>query len=312
MTGRQHLIIFIVLALGLYTLYDASLLRRLSEKWDRYSSEVGKQKTDSIDSSVQTYEGSKGVIGTLVVPSPQTNIAPPGASILPSPSASLPIKKGRKANRGAFRRIKFIPGKYTRDEIHPVDGRNDSRCWRLPNSQKFACIADVYIIGARKAGSSSMFEYLKLHPQLRAGTAKEPRFFSRNDDCWATGKFSRSRLFRQYVNSFPSFQSLEEWRGISTFEASVHYMSSCVAPQRIKALVPNAKIILLIREPIARFYSCYQMRESRSYSFGGAFTKVLGIQTRKFNNCSGEIWHIPTTADLIAYVSLRPVFFFPP
>ncbi len=110
-----------------------------------------------------------------------------------------------------------------------------------------------FIIGAGKAGTTSLNYYLGLHPQIQMSTIKEPNFFAgpENGNPYPKGTVSSideyERLFDPNV----------EMRG----EASPAYTSHPIrrgAPENIKELVPEAKFVYLVRDPIARTVSHYQ------------------------------------------------------
>lgn len=110
-----------------------------------------------------------------------------------------------------------------------------------------------FIIGAAKAGTTSLYYYLAQHPQIQMSAIKEPNFFSgpENGIPYVPPRVS---CLDQYERLFDSAASV---RG----EASPGYTSyprrQGVA-ERIKALVPQAKFIYLVRDPITRTVSHYQ------------------------------------------------------
>jgi len=105
-------------------------------------------------------------------------------------------------------------------------------------------IPDFLIIGAQKGGTSSLYTYLKSHPEIKSPLKKEIHFFD----------IYYSKGLRWYKAHFP-FKSNRHISG----EASPDYVSHPEAPSRIKALNPDMKLILLVRDPIVRAYSAYQM-----------------------------------------------------
>jgi Sulfotransferase family len=112
-----------------------------------------------------------------------------------------------------------------------------------------------FIIGAPKAGTTSLHYYLDQHPQIQMSSVKEPRFFAVPErhlplppatiDC-------RTSYERLFDSRFPV-------RGESSTDYTVHPRCSNV-PERIKALVPQAKFVYLVRDPIDRAISHYKMR----------------------------------------------------
>lgn len=99
------------------------------------------------------------------------------------------------------------------------------------------------IIGAMKCGTSSLYAYLDRHPDICMSAPKEPSFFVHN----------RHRSLKWYKNRFQQEASI---RG----EASTHYTKYPIhegVPKRMYSLLPDAKLIYLVRSPINRFVSHY-------------------------------------------------------
>ena len=105
------------------------------------------------------------------------------------------------------------------------------------------------IVGAQKAGTSALFEMLARHPKLLAPEVKELDFFSRDEN--------HDRGIGHYLDQFP----LRPWddRGQRTFEASPSYLDSPEAPARIKAAFPDMRIIIILRDPVKRAFSAWNM-----------------------------------------------------
>ncbi|HEY6549575.1 MAG TPA: sulfotransferase domain-containing protein [Solirubrobacterales bacterium] len=112
-----------------------------------------------------------------------------------------------------------------------------------------------FIIGAAKAGTTSLHHYLNQHPEIQMSAIKEPNFFSgpANGVPYPVGRVSR---LDQYERLFdPAY----EVRGEASPGYSTHPRRQGV-PQRIKGLLPEAKLVYVVRDPIARAVSQYQMR----------------------------------------------------
>jgi hypothetical protein len=110
-----------------------------------------------------------------------------------------------------------------------------------------------FIIGAAKAGTTSLHHYLDLHPQIQMSAIKEPNFFAgtENGTPYPGGRVDRLEEYERL------FDPSVDVRG----EASPSYTNHprrVGVPERIKALVPQAKFIYLVRDPIARTVSHYQ------------------------------------------------------
>jgi hypothetical protein len=110
-------------------------------------------------------------------------------------------------------------------------------------------LPDFLIIGAMKAGTTSLFNYLCMHPQIVGSVPKELFYFCSHPE----------RGERWYRRHFPRRTGLAA-KSILCGEATPTYLTSERAPARAAATVPGAKIIVLLREPAARAVSHYYHR----------------------------------------------------
>lgn len=110
---------------------------------------------------------------------------------------------------------------------------------------RFNALPNFIIIGAMKAGTSSLFHYLSQHPQILAGTKKEVHFFDAN--------YEKSEAW--YRQHFPLRGTLTSGR--ITGEATPSYIFNPHVAHRIHQLVPRVKLIVVLRNPTARAISHY-------------------------------------------------------
>jgi len=106
------------------------------------------------------------------------------------------------------------------------------------------------IIGAQKAGTTALYEYLSRHPQIQATREKELHYFN----C--------ETRYKHGIKFYRSFFKLNENLKL-TFDASPGYLNSTSAPKRIYTHNPNVKIIILLRDPVERAYSAWNMYKKR-------------------------------------------------
>jgi len=110
---------------------------------------------------------------------------------------------------------------------------------------------DFLIVGAQKAGTTTLFEHLRRHPAVSMPMEKEVPFFS-SADCDAAA-------WQTFCDRNFSDASTDTLWG----KASPQYMCDPRAPQRIKALMPEVKLVAILRDPIRRTWSHYQMGRRR-------------------------------------------------
>jgi len=114
---------------------------------------------------------------------------------------------------------------------------------------------NFFLVGAAKAGTTSIYTYLSRHPKVFFPKVKEPHFFTQVRAApelqfliEAVGK--RSAYLRLYGGA----------AGHSVIgDASPSYLWHPEVPQRIRAEVPEAKIAIILRDPVERAYSHYLM-----------------------------------------------------
>jgi hypothetical protein len=115
---------------------------------------------------------------------------------------------------------------------------------------------DFFIVGAPKAGTTSLYHYLNEHPEISMSSQKEPDYFSDTDiqnEGMYYGK-NRIKTIKKYHALFDD-NSASKLKG----EASVSYLFYKNVPQKIKAYNTDAKIIIMLRNPIDRAFSHYLM-----------------------------------------------------
>jgi Sulfotransferase domain len=107
-------------------------------------------------------------------------------------------------------------------------------------------LPSALIIGAQKGGTTSLFNYLVQHPEVRSPLGKEIHYFDLN----------YARGLTWYRGRFPYSHRL---RGTTlTIDASPYYLVHPMVPARVRELLPDAKLIALLRNPIDRALSHYQ------------------------------------------------------
>lgn len=104
-------------------------------------------------------------------------------------------------------------------------------------------LPDFLIIGAQKAGTTALYAFLRRHPGITGPRWKEVSYFDRH--------YGRGPAW--YRGNFPPGKD----RGL-VGEASPSYLFHPLAAERAEALLPGARLIALLRDPVERAYSHYQ------------------------------------------------------
>lgn len=105
------------------------------------------------------------------------------------------------------------------------------------------------IIGAQKAGTTSLFDYLSHHPYLVPSRQKEVCFFS-NDELYQKGE-------AWYHSHFP--MPYRVLKGSLAYEATPEYLFYPQCPERIFQYNAGMKLIIILRDPVERAYSAWNM-----------------------------------------------------
>ena len=114
---------------------------------------------------------------------------------------------------------------------------------------------DFFIVGAPKAGTTSLYHYLNEHPQVEMSSQKEPDYFSDKAINEQGMYYGKNR-----VNTLDKYESLfAQKESVVYGECSVSYLFYDNVAEAIKKYNPNAKIIIMLRNPIERAFSHYLM-----------------------------------------------------
>ena len=124
--------------------------------------------------------------------------------------------------------------------------------WRCATS-RYRKLPDFLIIGAQRSGTSTLYQTVARHPDVRGAFRKEVHYFDTYYD----------RGLNWYRANFP-------FNGF-TGESSPSYLVHPDVPARVKAVLPDVKLIAILRNPVERAYSAYnrnvrRQRESRPFA----------------------------------------------
>ena len=107
------------------------------------------------------------------------------------------------------------------------------------------------LIGAMKAGTTSLFHYLNAHPQIATPEYKAPEFFVAESN-WHRGI---DWYRRQFPPTGPDVLAIGE-----ASNAYAKYPRHQGVPARIAAHLPDVRLVYVVRDPVARIRSHYQTR----------------------------------------------------
>lgn len=139
-------------------------------------------------------------------------------------------------------------------------------------------LPNFLIVGAAKSGTSSLWHYLRAHPDVFVPSQKEIYFFDRD------------HLFRRGADWYASlFAEAGAKKAIG--EATPTYMSSPAAPERMASIVPHARLVAILRNPIDRAYSHYL--HARLYGMERATFPEAVARERRAPDGSEWLFYLP-------------------
>jgi hypothetical protein len=136
--------------------------------------------------------------------------------------------------------------------------------WRRA-TQELRELPSVVIVGAQKAGTTQLYAYLLNHPRMFHASRKEVSYFSKH----------AKRSVGWYRSHFPLSRRVAAVRG-HTLDASPSYLPTPAALWRMREVLPQARIIVVLRDPVARAFSHYQHYKTR------------GVETRSFEQAVAD------------------------
>lgn len=120
-------------------------------------------------------------------------------------------------------------------------------CWE--ESGSMYCLPHFFILGEMKCGTTTLYELLLKHPRIQPPKTKEPRFLQ-------AGRFPVTNIAR-YAYEFSA--AADATNDAVSFDASPVYLRSPTARFFIAKWLPEAKLIVLVRDPVQRTYSHWKM-----------------------------------------------------
>lgn len=140
--------------------------------------------------------------------------------------------------------------------------RNAAQLYAVPTAS-LRMLPSFLIIGAERAGTTSLSRYLGAHPQVIPLTLnrKGCHYFDTNFD----------RGVRWYRSQFPSAAAVRSRMRrastdrVITGEACPYYVFHPLVPERVHALLPDVRLVVMLRDPVSRAYSHYQHEVARGF-----------------------------------------------
>jgi hypothetical protein len=142
---------------------------------------------------------------------------------------------------------------------------------------------NFFVIGAGKSGTTSLYHYVKQHPQIFMSAVKEPKYFAlAGHDLDFRGP-GDERIVAQTTTTTEAYLELFKEAGDEPVlgEASTIYLNACGTAGRIAAQVPHARLVAILRHPADRAYSAYLHLRRDGYETLESFADALAAEPER-------------------------------
>ncbi|EPZ44556.1 hypothetical protein N007_10785 [Alicyclobacillus acidoterrestris ATCC 49025] len=158
----------------------------------------------------------------------------------------------------------------------------------------FKLLPNFLVIGAAKAGTTALYRYLSQHPEVFMPSIKEPNYFAlANREVRFQGP-GDDRTNRSSITRFADYQALfDEADGYQAVgEASPMYLYTADAANRIHDLIPNVKLIVILRDPVERAHSAYlHLRRDEREPLAN-FADAIAAEEERIAKHWAPMWHL--------------------
>ncbi|QEC53365.1 sulfotransferase family protein [Anseongella ginsenosidimutans] len=156
-------------------------------------------------------------------------------------------------------------------------------------------LGNIFLVGAAKAGTTTLYQALSRHPEICSPIVKEPNYYSnpgKGQDIVqpGTGPGDKATV---WTNSLHKYRSLYRIKDKHRFiiDGSVSYFYSNTAASRIRTDNPDARIIIILRNPVDRAWSHYKhlLRDGRE---SVSFEQALALEDERQLKGWEFSWHL--------------------
>lgn len=149
------------------------------------------------------------------------------------------------------------------------------------------------IAGVARCGTTSLYHYLRQHPQIGLPTIKEPKYFSSLSLVLPQNGIGDETVFSKIVSNEKQYDQLflplKNYDCIGEASSDYFYYNQSVIP-KVKEKLGDVKIIICLRNPVDRSYSAYSnlIRDSRETL---SFAEALEEEDNRVANNWDWMWH---------------------
>ena len=135
---------------------------------------------------------------------------------------------------------------------------------------------DLFIVGAPKSGTTSLYDYLDGHPEIYMSPVKEPIYFGPDIQAGFKHRFTYGVDEKEYLELYADARD-EKHLG----EASTRYLASHQAPHLIHEFEPSSRIVAILRNPVEMIYALHNERVSHGAEDVVDFESALALDDER-------------------------------
>ncbi|MGF7236996.1 MAG: sulfotransferase family protein [Frankia sp.] len=154
-------------------------------------------------------------------------------------------------------------------------------------------LPDFLVIGVPKAGTTALHAALTRHPELFLPTVKEPKFFLSDGRPPASGGPGDAQTYQEHVWRRADYEALFDPAPEGTLrgEATPFYLYDLDAQNRIKRLIPKAKLVVLLRNPVDRAHSNWTHLWAAGLESERDFVRACALEEERKAAGWADFWH---------------------
>ncbi|MBG0822667.1 sulfotransferase [Planomonospora sp. ID91781] len=154
-------------------------------------------------------------------------------------------------------------------------------------------LPDFLVIGAPKAGTTALHAALSRHPSLHMSPVKEPKFFLTDGPPSGRGGPGDAQTHREHVWRREDYEALFAAAppGALRGESTPFYLYDRAAQRRIRAAIPHARLIVVLRDPVERAHSNWAHLWSAGLEPVGDVVRACAREERRIAAGWSHFWH---------------------
>lgn len=155
-------------------------------------------------------------------------------------------------------------------------------------------LPDFLLIGAQKAGTTSLVHYLGQHPRVGWASVKEPGFLARGDEGseGPPGEKPGPTTLAAYAALFRDAGRLRSDEAPCAIgEATTAYLYAARAPERARNLLGEPRLVVVLRQPAERAFSNWMHARREGREEAPTFAEALAVEEARIQAGWGFQWH---------------------